>query len=103
VTSPNCGALAINERLNAQADTVNALGLSFGEHSIRDLARRGFESNFGAWRDLEGLAQRVKDAAKLRGIEQAWSSASEVDAVHSLRKIRPKALGGNGSGYDLLR
>jgi hypothetical protein len=102
VASADCGALAINEGLHAKADSVHSLVLSFGEEDVGDLAWCSFESDFGAGRDLKGLAECGKDATKLRKIEQARGSATEVHSVYDMRKICPQALGGGGGSSDLL-
>ena len=53
MASADCGALAVDERLHAEADAVYSLILSFGEEDVGDLTRCSFEGDFGAGRDLE--------------------------------------------------
>ena len=80
-------AFAIDERLNAEADAIHALMLGFGEDGVRDLAGCGFEGDLGAGSDVKGLVERGEDAAKLRGLEQAGGSATEVDSIYGMGKI----------------
>ena len=68
----NGGALAIDKGLHAEADAIDTLVLGFGEESVGNLAGCGFKGDFCVGRDLEGLAKRGEDAAKLRGVQADW-------------------------------
>jgi hypothetical protein len=102
VAAADGGALAIDEGLHAEADAIYALLLRFVEDGVGDLAGCGFEGDFGAGCDLEGLPEHGEDAAKLCGFEEAGGSSAEVEGVDGERKSSVEAGGGEWGGGDLV-
>ncbi len=96
------GALSVYKRLHAEADSIDALLLGFSEHGIGDLARRGFEGDFGAGGDIEGLPKCGEDAAKLSGVKQTGGSSAEVNGVDGWGESCVEARGGQGGDGDFF-
>src|SRR5581483_4769165 len=89
----NGGGFFVNERLQAQADTVDAAT----HQTIHDGARQGsgsaFHRNFRSGLNLEPSSYSLKNALQFCGIEDGGRASAKVDRVHDTIELSTHLLG----------
>jgi hypothetical protein len=95
------GTFAIHERLDAEADAIDAETLGLVQDEISNLSGRGLEGDFSVGGEIKVLMERGEDVAKLSWFEEAGGSTAEVEGVDDPRQAGIEASSGGGSIIDL--
>lgn len=96
------GGLLIDEALDAEGETVDAVALEGFEGAVGELAGGGLEGDLGIGRDGEGALEVMEEGVDLVGGEQAGCAAAEVEGVDQGWERGADADGAGGSGGDLV-